>query len=185
MYTLVEVVEMLDNKEMQKIENKIEEVGKKLIQSGKRNRCNLMKNIKRRLYAYPQLKNNIERFTLDIKDLQEEKEFGKSKSIILYHGQGVRLDKEELTEQIRAEKIFDIERQMARDQAEINEIERGLKTIQDDPYYRALAMSFFEGKKQKEIAEAIPCVETTIWRNVGRLIDKLAVFWYGADALRD
>ena len=102
---------MLDNEEMRQIENKIEEVGKKLIQSGKRNRCNLMKNIKRRLYAYPQLKNNIERFTLDIKDLQEEKEFGKSKSIILYHGQGVRLDKEELTEQIRAEKILLRERQ--------------------------------------------------------------------------
>ena len=39
--------------------------------------------------------------------------------------------------------------------------------------------------KQKEIAEAIPCVETTIWRNIGRLIDKLAIFWYGADALKE
>lgn len=185
MYTLVEVVEMLDNKEMQQIENKIEEVGKKLIQSGKRNRCNLMKNIKRRLYAYPQLKNNIERYQLDIEDIRRE-EFGKSKSLAFaFDKSGSNYDRNEALERIRAEKILEVERKTERDQAEIKEIERGLMVIKDDPYYRALAMSFFEGKKQKEIAEAIPCVETTIWRNVGRLIDKLAVFWYGADALRD
>lgn len=176
---------MLNEEEMKQIEAKMEEVGNRLITAGKKNR-HIIKTIKRRLYAYPQLKENIERYKLDIEDLKQQKEFGKSKSIVSFNsGQIAKLDKEELNEQIRAEKIRECERHIARDEAEIRDIEQGLLIIQDDPYYKALVMSYFEGKKQKEIAEAIPCVETTIWRNIGRLIDKLAIFWYGADALKE
>ena len=175
---------MLNDEEMKQIEDKVEEVGKKLIKSARRERS-LMKHIKRRLYAYPQLKKNLERYELDIEDIKKET-FGKSKSLTFALGKtGGSYDRDEALEKIREEKILEVDRKIERDQAEINEIERGLMTIKDDPYYRALTMSFFEGKKQKEIAETMPCVETTIWRNVGRLIDKLAVFWYGADALKE
>ena len=179
------MIVVLNEEELKQIGEKVEEVGTKLINAGRKNR-HIIKSIKRRLYAYPQLKDNIERYKLDIEDLKQQKEFGKSKSIVSFNsGQIAQMDKEELNEQIRAEKIRECERHIARDEAEIKDIEQGLLIIKEDPYYKALEMSYFEGKKQKEIAEAIPCVETTIWRNIGRLIDKLAIFWYGADALKE
>lgn len=66
------------------VENKMEEVGRRLILAGKKNQKNWTKMTMKRLYSFPILKANIERYQKDIEDIRRE-DMGKSKSIVEFH----------------------------------------------------------------------------------------------------
>lgn len=71
----------------------------------------------------------------------------------------------------------------ARDEAEIEEIEAALSVVQDDVYYPAVQMRYFENASDADIAKVIYCDERTVRRNRGRLVRRIAVRLFGADAL--
>ena len=95
----------LTEKDLQKIEAVFDRQIKNLAYvggGGKRKGKDWIKLTKKRLYAYPFLKGNIERCKLDIEDIKRE-EFGKSKSITMFSINGGGAEKptlEELREEI-------------------------------------------------------------------------------------
>ena len=176
----------MNKKDMETIKTEIkaamEEVGHRLIWEGSRRVKDLAKLTKKRLYAYPQLKGNIERYKLDIEDIRQET-FGKSKSIVVFQrNSGDNAEKMTIEEQ-RAAKIRLIEQKIERDGAEIKEMDAALAQIEGDPYYRLIQMRFFQKMSRDEIAEEFPCDPTTVSRQLGRLLDTLNISLYGADAL--
>ena len=134
-----------------------------------------------RLYAYPELLRNIEKYKRDIEDLRRE-DPGRSKDIVFFSihgGGGNRLSAEEVQEA----RILLVQRKVYRDQVEIDEISAALKNVENDEYYTLLTMRYFEGKSDDEIAEKIACDPSTVRRNKGRLIRMVAIKLYGAEAV--
>ena len=159
----------------------MEEVAQRILYEGRSRAKDLGKLTKKRLYAYPQLKDNIERYKLDIEDVRQET-FGKSKSIVVFRSNSGNGEQPTLEEQ-RAAKIRLLEQKIDRDETEIKEIEAALAQIKDDPYYRIVELRFFQKMSREAISEAIPCDTATVSRNLGRLLDMVNVSLYGADVL--
>lgn len=138
------------------------------------------KQTESRLYAYPELIDNICKYNKDIEDLKKESP-GRSKDIVCFstNGGGVRLS----TEEIQEARILMVQKKILRDQAEIDEINFALQSIQADTYYKAVDMKYFKGKSDEEIADTIHCDPSTVRRNKNRLVRKLAVKLYGAQAV--
>ena len=136
------------------------------------------KHVKKCLYAYNQLKENVERYKKDIEDLKKE-DLNHSTSIVLVNAGGQRLTVEER----REAKILNIKLQIERDQQAINKIDKALNEIKNDEYSGALRLIYFENLSQMVVAQKMHCDKTTLWRHVSRLIDILAILLYGADAI--
>lgn len=141
---------------------------------------NLFKQTEIRLYAYSELRNNIEKYNLDIKDLRRESP-GRSKDIVFYstHGGGTRLSEEEVQEA----RVMVLQKKIYRDQAEIDEVEFALQAVKEDEYYPIIEMRYFKGMKDDKIAEIVSCDPSTVRRNKNRLIRRIAVKLYGAQAV--
>ncbi|BAL82825.1 hypothetical protein SELR_11170 [Selenomonas ruminantium subsp. lactilytica TAM6421] len=163
------------------VEHKMEEVGRRLILAGKKTQKNWTKMTMKRLYSYPILKANIERYRKDIDDIRKE-DMGKSKSIVEFHGDIREWEKPDV-EDLRAAKIHTVEMKIDRDTREVREIEVALDSVRADQYYPIIEMKFFQHMTHEEIADKIPCGVTTVSRQLGRLLDIINVTLYGADAL--
>lgn len=134
-----------------------------------------------RLRAYKDLKVNIEKYKLDIQDLKIEKIPGRSRDITRYSATG---GGEQWTpEQIQLARIYNLEMKICRDEAEIREIELALEAISNDKYYSVISYKYFDGMEDEEIAELINCSDKTVSRNKSRLVRRLSIKLYGADAL--
>lgn len=148
--------------------------------AGERSTKDAYKATERRLYALPVLRQRIEESR---ERLEEIKKYGtreKSNSITRFcAGSGIRLDPEEAKECL----ILDIQSRIEFDKMEVETMEKALSTISKDPYYKTVAGKYVEGKTDDEIASDIPCDNTTVWRNRKRLVQRLAVWLYGAMAL--
>ena len=135
--------------------------------SAERTAKDAFKATERRLYGLPTLKIKLED---DLERLEEFKLYGpreRSKSITRFVKNGNRLTPDEIWEAV----LMDMEATIAADRYEIETLERALATVRDDPYYRALA-------------EALECDTSTVWRHRKRLVQRVAVWLYGAEALR-
>lgn len=140
------------------------------------------KKTEQRLYAYPELKKNIEKYYADIDDVQLEGATRKSKDLVFFSAAGMggtRLSAEEIMEG----RIVVLQKKIYRDQSEIDEIDFALSAISGDEYYQAVALKYFDGKTDEMIAEEINCDQSTVRRNKNRLVRKLAIKLYGAQAL--
>lgn len=151
------------------------------VEKGKTEAKNLFKQTEIRLYAYPELRKNIERYNQDIEDLRKEGPGGRSKDIVFYstHGGGTRLSAEEILEG----RVMVLQKKIYRDQTEIDEIAYALQAVADDDYYPVIKMKYFEGKSDEDIANIISCDPRTIRRNKSRLVRRIAVKLYGAEAV--
>lgn len=163
------------------VENKMEEVSRRLILAGKKNQKNWTKMTMKRLYSFPILKANIERYQKDIEDIRRE-DMGKSKSIVEFHSKNIEWEKPDV-EDLRAAKIRIVEMKIDRDTREVREIEVALDSVRLDQYYPIIEMKFFQHMTHEEIAEKLPCGVATVSRQLGRLLDIINVTLYGADAL--
>lgn len=151
------------------------------VEQGKHEAKDPFKQTEIRLYAYPELQGNIKKYNKDIEDLREEGPSGRSKDIVFFsaHGGGTRLSADEIQEA----RIMIVQKKVYRDQTEIDEIEYALQAVEGDEYYSVIEMKYFQGKSDDEIAAAIPCDPRTVRRNKTRLVRKLAVKLYGAEAV--
>ena len=138
------------------------------------------RDTEKRLYDYPVLKENIEKYKLDIEDLKKEKYTSRAKDIVRMSlgAGGTRLTREEIQET----KVMGVEAKLERDSTEIDEIDRALNSVQDDEYYMVVEYKYFDRLKDHEIAECMTCDESTVRRNKNRLVHRIAVKLHGAAA---
>ncbi|WP_371380888.1 hypothetical protein [Sporomusa aerivorans] len=165
------------------IEKIVEQALQKVLHFGiERGKCaakEAFRKTESRLYAYPVLLDNIEQYKKDIEDLLREKP-GRSKDLVFYSTSGgSRLTDDEIQEG----RILIVRKKIERDQTEIDEINYALEVVKEDEYYPLLTKKYFESKKDDEIAEDFSCDARTIRRNKSRLIRKIAIKLYGAEAV--
>jgi hypothetical protein len=141
---------------------------------------NTYKATEKRLYAYPVLLQKIADDKEKLMDLTKTGAPKRSKSVTRFSRSGVRLTPEEILDALAQ----DINATIAADQHEADIIAAALKTIENDSYYAVIVGKYLDGKSDDEIAALIPCDPSTVRRNRGRLIRRLAVWMYGAQAIQ-
>ena len=137
------------------------------------------KETEKLLYNYPVLKLKVEedeKFLYN-PDASAEPEQRKSKDIIRFSGNGGGhgLDIDRYTISIKSS--------MMRTRQEVKRIERALETIKSDKYYEVIDLKYFKEMTMESIAEYLKCEDKTVRRNKNRLLNKLKIMLFGADAL--
>jgi len=132
------------------------------------------------LYNYQALKLKVaqdEEFLYDPESYTAPKG-GRSKDIVIFstrntgsHG----LDLDGYTQSIKSS--------MMRTRQEVLRIDRAMETITDDKYYEIIPLKYWDGLTIEEISEKLVCDEKTVRRNKSRLVNKLKIMLFGADAL--
>lgn len=140
---------------------------------------NYFKETERLLYSLPALRLKVAQDEEDLRNglvsLPE-----KSRDIVKPSQGGYRMyDPEAKEERYIAER----KESMERTKKEIARIERALETIQDDEYYDIIPLKYWDQLPPAEIAERLNCDERTFYRHKNRLVNKLKVVLFGADAL--
>lgn len=140
---------------------------------------NYFKETERLLYSLPALKLKVAQDEEDLRNGQVEiKE--RSKDIVLASSGSYRHNDPEDRE-IRY--IIQRIESMERTKKEIQRIERALETIQDDEYFDIIPLKYWDLVQPAQIAERLHCDERTYRRHKNRLVNKLKVVLFGADAL--
>ena len=146
------------------------------IEAGQRN---YFKETERLLYSLPALRLKVAQ---DEEDLQNGLILPKERSRDIIRpskSSGSSYDPWDRAEQYIQQRIESMERT----KREIQRIERALETIEDDEYYDIIPMKYFDCLPVPEIAERLNCDERTFYRHKNRLINKLKIILFGADAL--
>ncbi|ADY54698.1 hypothetical protein Sgly_0332 [Syntrophobotulus glycolicus DSM 8271] len=73
---------------------------------------------------------------------------------------------------------------MMRTRQEVLRVERALETIRDDQYYGIIPFKYWDGMTMEEIAGKFECDERTLYRQKNRLVNKIKIMLFGADALK-
>ncbi len=138
------------------------------------------KETERLMYNYPSLKAKVksdEDFLFD-PDALVEPQKNRSKDIVIFTTKGTGshgIDIDRYTREVKSS--------MMRTRAEVDRIDRALTGISNDEYFDIIPMKYFKGMTFVEIADEFDCEEKTIGRNRTRLIQKLMILLFGADAL--
>lgn len=134
----------------------------------------------RRLYALPDIRAKL---ADDKESLSDVKKYGvrnASRSVTRFLKSGVRLTPEEILSAV----VMNLEAEIAADEHEVGVMERALESIADDDYYAAVTGKYIDRLTDAQIAEKIQCDASTVWRNRKRLVQRISVRLYGADAVR-
>ena len=140
---------------------------------------NYFKETERLLYSLPALRLKVAQDEEDLRNGQMKlKE--KSRDVVRPSTGGYRqYDPEEREARYIEQRIESMERT----KKEIARIERAIETIQDDEYYDIVPLRYWDLLSPAEIAERLNCDERTFYRHKNRLVNKLKVVLFGADAL--
>ncbi len=139
----------------------------------------IFKTTEKRLYAYPIIKAKIQDDWETARWYAEGNIPAKSTSITRFQKSGVRLSNGEIIEAL----IKDIEATIAADEYEIETLDRALEIIADDTHAKVITCLYFEGKTVAETGEAVHCDRSTVFRHKARLVQRLATYLYGVEAL--
>jgi hypothetical protein len=133
----------------------------------------------RRLYALTTLIGKVENAKERLRDLETHGPQARSKDIARFSRSGMRIDAEDIWDAM----ITDEQAKIASDEYEIATMKEALGNIEDDRYYPAIEGRYFSKLSDEEIAAQIPCDTTTVWRQRVRLVQIVAVWLYGAQAV--
>ena len=174
-----EVIDIVKKQVEKEVKRSIEAIIKARIELDAAQR-NYFKETERLLYSLPALRLKVAQDEEDLANgLLVPKE--RSKDIVCPTGSSSYGPHDPLS---RAERyIAERKASMERTKREIQRIERALETIQDDPYYEIIPMKYWDLLSPEEIAERLNCDERTYRRHKNRLVNKLKVELFGADAL--
>ena len=139
---------------------------------------NYFRETERLLYSLPALKLSLAEYDEDIKTDALIVAREKSKDIVRYSpnnsgSYGLHPD------EAYSNKVASI----GRTRRQIQRIERALETVQDDPYYNIIPLKYWDCLCGDDIADRLNCDVTTMRRNKNRLVGKLKLILFGADAL--
>lgn len=146
---------------------------------GEQKSQNVYKATERKLYAYPDLKAKVQADQEYLQDLQQYGLARHSADIVRFQKAGVRLSDEDLLEGL----IKDIKSRIAVNEYEIKSIDDALDPLTSDPYYLTIPGRYFDQMSDDQIAEQIPCDPRTVRRNRGRLVNRVAIRLFGAEAV--
>lgn len=62
-------------------------------------------------------------------------------------------------------------------------VDKALKTLDDDPYYDVIPMTYFEGMTREQVAEHFDTTVTTISRHKTRLVNKLTPILFSDETI--
>jgi hypothetical protein len=161
------------DRQIKKAVDAIIDANKKVV-DGQRN---YFKETERLLYSYPALKLKVSQDEEDIVNNQVIYK-SKSKDIVRYSASGTSIVSDPDEEYIKSRMAS-----MERTKKEIVRIERALETIQEDQYYDIIPMKYWDLIQPDIIAESLHCDERTYRRHKNRLVNKLKIVLFGADAL--
>lgn len=94
-----------------------------------------------------------------------------------------KCDRERLS-QLPASARADLEAVITTDGTEIEKLDHALAACAEDAYYQTVTGRYFEGLDDEQVAELLRCDTSTVWRNRKRLVQRIAVWLYGAAAVR-
>lgn len=139
----------------------------------------VFKATEKRLYAYPVLSAKIRNDEEMLEEIQLHGIHQKSHSITRFLRSGTRLDAEDIKQAV----MLDLRAAIAADRHEIERIDKALEQIADDAYHELVRYKYFEQKSEDEIADLMHCAPRTVRAHKSRLVGRLAIFLYGAEAL--
>ena len=174
-----DIVELVKKQVDREVKRSIEAIIKARIEfeAGQRN---YFRETERLLYSLPALRLKVAQDEEDLENgLMMPKE--RSKDIVCPTGSSSYGPHDPLSQAERY--IAERKASMERTKREIQRIERALETIQDDPYYDIIPLKYWDLLQPAEIAERLNCDERTYRRHKNRLVNKLKVVLFGADAL--
>jgi len=133
---------------------------------------NYFKETEKLLYAYPALKERIENGVYY--------PTGRSSDVVkIVHGGGERKPSEEVAEEIAISR----ERSYERTKARVDEIEYALNQVENDELYAIVELHYFNEMEWEDVSKEVNCSLRTVYRHRKRLINRISVFIFGADAL--
>lgn len=132
-----------------------------------------------RLSALPDIRAKLDDDRGEREGMETDAKNGKW-NVMRFLKSGSRLTPEE----VRKALLMDLSAAIAADEHEIEVMEGALAVISDDPYYETVTGRYFDSMTDEAIAERISCDSSTVWRNRKRLVQRLAVRLYGAEAVR-
>lgn len=163
--------------------NKAAEDSVKLVAShGPSEERNYFRETEILLYNYPALKLKVaqdEDFLYN-PDAYTAPANSRSKDIVCFSSRSVGshgLDIDQYTKGVKSS--------MMRTRQEVLRIDRALEVIKDDKHYDIIPMKYWDGVTMLEIAEKFECEDKTVRRNKNRLVNKLKIMLFGADALNE
>ena len=77
-----------------------------------------------------------------------------------------------------------LETAIAADADEVKAMENVLAKCAGDPYYQTVTGRYFERLDDERVAKLLNCETSTVWRNRKRLVWRIAVWLYGAAAVK-
>lgn len=135
------------------------------------------------LYNYQSFKAVIADKEEQIRQIQLTGRPKRSKSITNF---SIGTSAEYLSELEKDEdKIEQIQNSIAITKHYIAIVDRELEKLSQDPYYDLIKLLYFEGKTQEDSAEYFECSQPTIWRNKGRLVNRLRVMLFSDDVIKE
>ena len=138
------------------------------------------KATERRLYAYTALKEKILADNEKIIRLRTEGTPERSLGIVRFSRPGYRVSPGEMVDAM----VANIAANIVADTQEVEEIDAALSAIEGDEYADIIPWLYFLNMDIEEISEQLNCDKTTVFRNRKRLVNRISVRLYGADALR-
>ena len=164
------------SKQIKKSVEAILEAGKQ-VDEGQRNYYSATEKL---LYSYPALKLKVAQDEDDLSNGIIYTGAKKSKDIAHFSSsRGMRPPEEQVQEELERSRRASMERT----QLQVTRIDRALEIIQEDPYYQIIPLKYFDGMSPEDIANLLSCDERTYRRNRSRLVNKLKIVLFGADAL--
>lgn len=161
----------------------VEEIIQKTVQATslalERKPKDVFKATEKRLFAYPIIKKRIQDKQEELAEIHNYGIPKRSKSIVRYQKNGVRLSDDEILDAV----VMDLEAEIASDQKEVETIEKAVAILDGDPYQKIVERKYFEGRKDEEIGDELHCDPRTVRNHKSRLVNRISVFLYGAGGL--
>jgi len=149
-------------------------IGEKKQETGKI----MMKRTIEVLNSFDKLQKKVEQDKEDIEDMKQEK-FDETVFHSSRRPEGPQLDDETR----HMQKMRNRERGMLRTQRLLDRVSRAMDSMKGEEGYNILKMRYLDGKEMGQIAQELNCSTRTIERKHMKLLRKMKVLFYGADAL--
>lgn len=137
------------------------------------------------LYNYNNFKKIIRNRELEIETIKKYGVPQKSTSIVPFSPKGNSSPGTVLEEDAVQCAIRSVQDSIYDTVQVINMIDKAIKTLEHDPYYRILEMRYFEGRTQEDIAAHYCVTQVTISKNKSRLVRELSLELFPNQAIME
>ena len=137
------------------------------------------KATEKRLYAYPVIKEKVNYDKEILERYLSGEKPSKGNWFVRFQKSGVRLSDEDILDMLTQ----DIIAKIAANEYELETIDRAMEIISNDQYIKIIFCLYFQGMSIAETCDDAYCDRSTVFRQKSRLVQRLATFLYGTNAL--